>query len=244
MTTEQTPRKIRIVHNGPYLVEGDIRLYVYSQEMSPLHEPLNWIYEGEITPEEHSYRLCRCGHSKNLPFCDNTHIAIEFEGNETAITQRPLKPDFVYPANDGLTIRKIQRLCMASGFCIRVSGAIEDFSQYSDDPEDHKIAIKMVEDCPSSSLIYSLDLDGEDVEKKYPMQIALTREGVEDELVNGPYWVMGYVPIERSDRVPFLPRNRVTLCACGYSRQKPLCDGTHRTFAEDEISKKKRWDRY
>ena len=59
MTVEQTPRKIIIAPNGPYLVEGGIRLYVFSQEMSPQGEPLNWVYEGEITPDKHPYVLCR-----------------------------------------------------------------------------------------------------------------------------------------------------------------------------------------
>lgn len=238
MTFEQTPRQISILPNGPYRVEGGIRLYVFSQEMSPQGEPLNWIYEEEITPDKHPYLLCRCGKSKTFPFCDSTHIAIKFDGSETAITQKQLKPDLVLHANDGLTIRKFNHLCMSSGFCIRVSGGVEDLSEFSDDPEDHKIAIKMVEDCPSGSLIYRLDPDGDDVEKRYPMQIALTREGVKRELVNGPFWVMGYVPIERSDKVPFLQRNRVTLCACGHSRHKPLCDGMHRVLAEDEITRK------
>ena len=239
MASEQDSKKIRIIPNGPYRVEGGIRLYVYSQEMSPQGEPLNWIFEEEITPDRHPYLLCRCGKSKTFPFCDNTHIEIDFDGNQTAATDRPLKADVTMRANDGLTIQKFHPLCMSSGFCVRVAGAIEDFSEFSDDPEDHKIAIKMVEDCPSGSLTYSLDRDGEDIEKPYTKQIAFTREGVENELVNGPYWVMGYVPVERSDKVPFLTRNRVTLCSCGNSRQKPLCDGMHRMLAEYELSKKK-----
>ena len=239
MTTEINSKQILVISHGPYRVDGDIRLYVYSQEMSPQGEPLSWIFEREITPDKHPYLLCRCGKSKTFPLCDNTHTAIEFDGLETAVIEKPLKADVVMHANDGLTIRKFHVLCMSSGFCARVSGTIEDFSQFSDNPEDHKIAIKMVEDCPSSSLTYSLDRDEEDIEKPYPMQIALIREGVENELVNGPYWVMGYVPIQRSDQVPFVPRNRVTLCACGYSRLKPLCDGTHRNIAEYELSKKK-----
>jgi CDGSH-type Zn-finger protein len=24
--------------------------------------------------------LCRCGHSQNKPFCDNSHVAAKFEG--------------------------------------------------------------------------------------------------------------------------------------------------------------------
>ncbi len=239
MATESNSNQIRIISHGPYRVEGNIRLYVYSQEMSPQGEPLSWIFEGEITPEKRPYLLCRCGKSKTFPFCDNTHIAIEFDGDETAATEKPLKVDVTLHANDGLTIRKFHPLCMSSGFCVRVAGAIEDYSEFSKDPEDHKIAIKMVEDCPSGSLTYSLSPDGEDIEKPYAMQIALTREGVENELVNGPYWVMGYVPIQRSDKVPFLPRNRVTLCSCGNSRQKPLCDGMHRMLAEYELSKKR-----
>lgn len=236
---EQNSGKISIIANGPYRVEGGIRLFVYSQEMSAQGEPLNWIFEGEITPEKHPYLLCRCGKSKTFPFCDHTHVDIEFDGHESARTQKALKADLVLHAKSGLTIRKFHPLCMSSGFCIRVAGAIEDFSEFSDDPEDHKIAIKMVEDCPSGSLTYSLDRDGEDIEKPYPMQIALTREGVQNRLVNGPFWVMGNVPIERSDKVPFLQRNRVTLCSCGNSRQKPLCDGMHRTLAEYELAKKK-----
>jgi CDGSH-type Zn-finger protein len=33
--------------------------------------------------------------------------------------------------------------------------------------------------------------------------------------------------IERSDGQPVEVRNRVTLCRCGHSENKPFCDGTH-----------------
>ena len=38
----------------------------------------------------------------------------------------------------------------------------------------------------------------------------------------------GGIPVVRSDGQPFETRNRVTLCRCGHSQAKPLCDGTHR----------------
>lgn len=35
-------------------------------------------------PEGSAIALCRCGHSKNKPFCDSTHKQIGFEADDTA----------------------------------------------------------------------------------------------------------------------------------------------------------------
>jgi CDGSH-type Zn-finger protein len=55
---------ITITKNGPYAVTGDIEL---------ADQP-----RGEEASSEH-YALCRCGGSKNKPFCDGTHWHIGFE---------------------------------------------------------------------------------------------------------------------------------------------------------------------
>jgi CDGSH-type Zn-finger protein len=51
--------KITIVPNGPILIEtrGE------------------WTYSGEVGPTKNNDRiaLCRCGASKNKPFCDGAH---------------------------------------------------------------------------------------------------------------------------------------------------------------------------
>ena len=39
----------------------------------------------------------------------------------------------------------------------------------------------------------------------------------------GPLWVTGAIPVTGLE-----PRNRMTLCRCGQSANKPLCDGTHK----------------
>jgi CDGSH-type Zn-finger protein len=46
--------------------------------------------------------------------------------------------------------------------------------------------------------------------------------------IMGALWVTGNIAIERSDGEPLERRNRVTLCRCGESMIKPLCDGRHR----------------
>jgi len=44
---------------------------------------------------------------------------------------------------------------------------------------------------------------------------------------DGPYWVRGGVRIESADGHVWETRNRVTLCRCGASSNKPFCDATH-----------------
>ncbi|MYS78721.1 CDGSH iron-sulfur domain-containing protein [Embleya scabrispora] len=40
--------------------------------------------------------------------------------------------------------------------------------------------------------------------------------------------------VHRADERPLEPRNRMTLCRCGHSSGKPLCDGTHRAIGFHE----------
>ena len=70
-------------------------------------------------------------------------------------------------------------------------------------------------------------------------QIADTTEITAEGPIHGSLWVTGYVPIERADGKPFETRNRVTLCNCGESKNKPLCDGTHRHIQEEELKRGK-----
>ena len=74
--------------------------------------------------------------------------------------------------------------------------------------------------------------DQANIEPDLPVQIAVTTEITSDGPIEGPLWVTGGIPIERSDGQPFETRNRVTLCNCGHSSRKPLCDGSHRAIAQ------------
>lgn len=44
---------------------------------------------------------------------------------------------------------------------------------------------------------------------------------------SGPLWVRGGIPFSREDGFTYEVRNRVTLCRCGRSSNKPFCDGSH-----------------
>lgn len=231
--------KIRIVKNGPYRVTGNIPLKRLKQVMSDKFEPLSWQELTPREPEGEAYELCRCGLSENLPFCDGKHARAGFDGTETARTDGSTLRSVTYRAKDGFNVTKIIPLCMSAGFCVRVDTAIDELVELGKDEADRQTAIKMVEDCPAGSLIYRLTPDGEVVEPELPPTIAETIEGTSYGTIRGPFWVMGYIPIQRADGVPFVARNRVTLCGCGMSSNKPLCDGTHRVL-EDMKHRNKR----
>ena len=61
-TPEPVPGNVtvRIVRDGPYLVRGNI-------EVTDV--------DGRVVRKDSRVALCRCGRSKHMPFCDNTHRA-------------------------------------------------------------------------------------------------------------------------------------------------------------------------
>lgn len=238
-STPPTRQRIRIRPDGPYQVQGGIPLVVKRQVVSEKGEPLTWKKERTIeTPPE--YLLCRCGHSKNLPFCDSTHYDIEFDGTETARTESEGADVLVFPRATGITVKKDASLCMSSGFCAFADASTMRLVGESKDPKIRALLAAIVERCPSGALRYTLDGEDVPIEPDLPVQIAMTIEITADGPIAGPLWVTGGVEIERADGKPFEPRNRVTLCNCGESRNKPLCDGTHREIAEREARRKKK----
>ena len=63
LPVERSP-KVVVTDNGPYAVSGAIEL-------------MN-VEFGDGASREH-YTLCRCGASKNKPFCDGSHWAVDFK---------------------------------------------------------------------------------------------------------------------------------------------------------------------
>ena len=238
---DQKPAGKRIVigKNGPYHVMGGVPLVRKTQVVSEYGEPLTWRREEVIATEE-EYWLCRCGHSQNKPFCDRSHKQVGFDGTECADTGPTAGRQGSFRGGTRLIVKKDPTLCIESGFCGLAKAGIAQFVAASDDTAARSLAIAMVERCPSGSLTYRIEADGPDIEPDLPQQIADTTEITSDGPIAGPLWVMGGIPIERSDGQPMETRNRVTLCNCGLSTNKPLCDGTHRHEAARAARLRKR----
>jgi len=221
-------KKIVTQENGPYRVYGDIPLVRKTQVVSEHGEPLTWRKERAIKATG-TYDLCRCGQSGDKPFCDMTHLDVDFDGTETADTRQTAERQVTYEGGVNIVVKRDHSLCSESGFCANRITSIEKMVPHTDDTLVRAQVMAMVERCPSGSFIYSIQEGGDEIEPDLPQQIAVTTEITSDGPIAGPLWVTGNIPIERADGKPLEMRNRVTLCCCGLSKNKPLCDGAHRT---------------
>ena len=219
--------KIVITEDGPYLVQGNVPLVRKIQVVSEYGEPLTW-RKGKAFETPESYELCRCGHTSFPPFCDVTHCIIEYDGTETADTRPTVSRQETLSGGHFIVVRRDHSLCSESGFCANRRAGIEEMVPHSQDSEVRAQIMAMIDHCPSGSFVYAIDEKGPDIEPDLPQQIAVTTEITSDGPISGPLWVTGNIPIERADGRPMEIRNRVTLCCCGRSENKPFCDGKHR----------------
>ncbi len=222
MPIKNNRMKIKVNKDGAYTVSGGIPLV--EQIMVPDSEGLSkgW-KEGKQYAVREEYDLCRCGKSKDKPFCDLTHGDIFFDGTETA-SRKPfieqIEPETIGPE---LVMTDVISLCADARFCDRAGGAW-DATRASDNPDAKKLALQEVWDCPAGRLVLH-DKTGKLVEPRFAPSIGLVIDPYKH--VDGPLWVRGGIPIEAADGALYEIRNRVTLCRCGKSSNKPFCDGKH-----------------
>ncbi len=174
-------------------------------------------------PLKEQYALCRCGHSKNKPYCDGTHAKIHFDGTETAGEETYLRhPDSI--EGTALRLEDVGNLCVHARFCMR-AGGIWNLTRNSGVPEAREIAVEEACNCPSGRLVVRDRKSGRAIEPELEKSIVLIEYPARHE--HGPLWVRGGIPVVSADGKPYTVRNRVTLCRCGRSGNKPFCDGSH-----------------
>jgi CDGSH-type Zn-finger protein len=214
--------KIVVSKNGPYLVSGNLPLAREIAKVGSEGEPETWA-KGRKYPAQKEYALCRCGRSKQKPFCDGTHAVTGFDGTETA-SRKSYAGQAVKIKGPGFDLLDVEPLCAEARFC-HPQGDTWHLTLESDDPGKRKAAIRQAGNCPSGRLVACDKETGQPIEPEYAPALSL----VEDPQKNssGPIWVKGGVRIESENGKAYETRNRVTLCRCGKSKNKPFCDGHH-----------------
>ena len=214
--------KITVSKNGPYLVSGGIPLFNTTITCDAQGIPAKWVIGKNLKTTE-NYSLCRCGQSTNKPFCDGTHLKVNFDGTETS-TNEPFENVAKIIDGPELKLKDEEILCASARFCHR-GGDIWDAIPQSNDPKVKKNAIENAYDCPSGRLVVLDKKTGMILEPVLAKSIGIIEDPSKG--VGGPLWVRGGIPVYSADGKLYEVRNRVTLCRCGKSTNKPFCDSSH-----------------
>lgn len=187
--------------NGPLVVKG----------ITHMRMP-----DGSEVEAKPVMALCRCGESKNKPFCDGSHNdagfqsrggkpagrdrLIEFEGTEISVTFNPL-------------------LCSHAAQCNKLSPHVFDAKKrpwITPDEGTIEDVEKVVAACPSGALAIARTENPHLIAERPQIQVEK----------NGPYWILDVaspVPPQAEN----MSERKYVLCRCGKSGNKPYCDGTH-----------------
>lgn len=214
--------KVTVTKNGPYIVTGGVPLC--EEDICNDHDGYchTWRKVKDF-PVQQRYALCRCGQSKDKPFCDGTHAKTGFNGTEAAGNEPYLRHPQVLHGPE-LELADYENLCVHARFCMRPSG-VWNLTERSDIPKAKDMAIEEACNCPSGRLVLRDRKTGNVIEPALQKSIVLIEYPARGE--HGPLWVRGSIPVVSSDGKPYTVRNRMTLCRCGKSGNKPFCDGSH-----------------
>jgi len=194
---------ITYAENGPYLVKS-------------LEKLTN--SQGTDLETKATTALCRCGASANKPYCDGAHARVGFSGAKDP----ERTPDHLdeYPG-ENITIRDNRGICCHAGACTSGAPAVWRMGQepwIDPDGADVDTVVQVIRRCPSGALSHAGD-DVPDEDGGGGPAIEVSKDG--------PYHVRGAVELLGVTLGEGAQEERVALCRCGHSKNKPFCDGQH-----------------
>ena len=197
--------------NGPYLVTNC--------------QTLKGLMDGKEYDSDGTIALCRCGGSKNKPYCDGTHAKIGFSGDKAADRMADKREDFV---GKQVTIHDNRGICAHAARCTETLKTVFKYGQepwIDPDGDTAERIAATVQQCPSGALSYSID--GTEHRDRDSEPVILVAP-------NGPYAIKGGAALEDVEWGEGASQEHFDLCRCGHSKNKPFCSGAHWDHHFDE----------
>lgn len=172
--------------------------------------------EGKKLEAENRAYLCRCGKSKNKPFCDGSHSEAGFE-SKREISEEVLQ---TYKGKE-LTINFNRSICAGASECVKRLSSVFKSGEGSNwifpDEDSSENIIKTISACPSGALSYTIE-GKTSIDARIKPSINIMKDG--------PYKIEG-IKLEEISIPTNFSTTKYTLCRCGYSKNKPYCDYSH-----------------
>src|SRR6185503_3039178 len=169
--------KIACLPNGPYYLLND---------PAPAPVPNLRRASGDACATARGVALCRCGGSKNKPFCDGTHSTIGFSDRRISDGSKDRRESY---AGKGITIFDNRGICAHAGYCSDGLKAV--FRMRAEpwiDPDGASVReiVETIGKCPSGALSYAVGGTEASPPQRPPM-VTVTD--------NGPYAVTGGIEL-------------------------------------------------
>ena len=221
--------KILPLPNGPYYLINNMEPKIVENLQNSEGEPLSTIC---------GVALCRCGESKNKPFCDGTHGTIGFSGeNKTNTADNSgyhiIKDKRKSSMGNKITIHDNRKIRSHAAECVNNLPSVFQLNArpwINPAGAEMEEIINTIRKCPSGALSYSIDgIEYKDHDERKP-KVTVSKDG--------PYVITGGIDMI-GDNIQFAEgssREHYTLCRCGPSNNKPFCDGMHKviSFKDDK----------
>ena len=193
------PVSITVIPNGPLKISAENITFRYCGA------------ELEVTGD--NAFLCRCGESSNAPFCDGSHKKVGFVAEPSDAEKREIK------VWEGNTLRTFfnPNICMHVFYCQPLKELRQ--RELDGDVDAGAEIARVVQSCPSGALTW---------EAKVEVPVPNETPAADIEITQG-----GEIRIQcdfeiNTELQERQPGDRVTLCRCGQSKNKPWCDGRHK----------------
>jgi CDGSH-type Zn-finger protein len=204
------PARIEPIKDGPLRVSGFDRIADA---------------DGSELPLTDKTLLCRCGHSSKKPFCDGSHARVGYHSHKL----EGRLPDRVRDCTGkNITIHDNRGVCSHAEHCVRDLPSVFDrtarpwINPDGAPPDD---IVRTIKKCPSGALSYT---------RNGVLHKDLNRDPAIRVDPEGPYDVVGGPELADPDGCSPESKEHYTLCRCGFSKNKPFCDGSHWHVDSDE----------
>ena len=221
--------KILPLPNGPYYLLNDMQPKTVENLQNSEGKQLSTIV---------GVALCRCGASKNKPFCDGTHGTIGFSsenkiaenGGSGSEEKKVIKDRRKSYVGKKITVHDNRRICSHAAECVNNLPSVFKLNARPwIDPDGATLEeiINTIRKCPSGALSYSIaGIEYRDQNERKPM-VTVAKDG--------PYLVTGGIDLigDDNNNIQFgdgASKEHYTLCRCGASNNKPFCDGMHKVI--------------
>jgi len=179
-------------------------------------------FAGDIIDAPPVASLCRCGESKNRPFCDGSHSLNGINGEKEPDRVPYRWKDYL---GEKITVHFNLNVCSHDGSCVRMLPEVFNINcrpWITPDNGDTEAIINVIKHCPSGALSYTLNGKRHTDYYNGEPKLRITKRG--------PLEFYGGIILKDDQGSKPETYDHYALCRCGHSKNKPFCDGKHLKF--------------